>query len=876
MKPIQNTNNLATSAAIALSFFSLFIFPASSAFALTGDVAPRGAPDGKFDIADYVVLQQFVLGKATPTPAEIVAADVAPAGNPNGIINLADIIVLQRAIVNNRLQSGMMICMPGSGCPQGAYLAGATYLQQATDSQGNVLSVVYFDSARNPLTMQYDINGNIIGSNLVPIYQPPSDSTGNSTEVVGSLGGEFSVSPGGAATYSIPVEIPPGISGMQPQVSIVYDSSAENGLLGMGFVLSAQSEITRCHKTLAVEGVVSGVNYDATDAYCLDGQKLISIGGNQYITETGTTSKIEYVNNVFTVTSRSGTTTVYGSADSNILAQGKSVTRVWAVKSETDQYGNYVTYNYTQDGVNGDYWLNTIQYTGTYNSLPNATVEFNYETRSDVFTGYVAGSKNSSLKRLNKIVTKVNAATIYEYSFLYESANTTFRSRLAKIRKCAGVGGVNGCVKDTNFTWTNGDSTFANAIDTGINNIGYDSNKKIVDVNGDGKSDLVLAYGGFWHIRLSTGSGFGNDINTGIASVYAEYSQAIDYDGDGRMDVIFPADKVWKIMRSTGSNFQLISTGVTNAGYQNNLQIADVNGDGLSDLVLAYNSKWYVRLNTGGGFGAAIDTGINNVSWQYAQAVDMNGDGKTDIALPREYVWKYLQWTGTTLALISTTTSNTGYTNNPKFMDINGDSLPDLVYPYNYVWNIRLNRGGEFGPQIATTLNTLYWDQAMQIDYNRDGRVDLIYPVNTVWNILLSTGDNFTLVPTTINNVGWDNKPSVADVNGDGLTDLLLAYNSHWIIRPHNGMVEDYLVGIDNGAGVTRSIQYIPITNSSIYTKGTTATYPSQDIQFDKYVVSEQTTTDGLNGTVRTTYKYGGARVDLRGRGDLGFAWTES
>jgi len=99
----------------------------------------------------------------------------------------------------------------------------------------------------------------------------------------GYLPDAWSVTPGGAFTENIPLDVPSGRAGMAPSLSLAYDSNGSDGLLGMGWTLAgATSRITRCGQTLATEGSVTGVHYDMTDRYCLDGQKLIAVGAVGY------------------------------------------------------------------------------------------------------------------------------------------------------------------------------------------------------------------------------------------------------------------------------------------------------------------------------------------------------------------------------------------------------------------------------------------------------------------------------------------------------------------------------------------------------------------------------------------------------------------
>lgn len=113
---------------------------------------------------------------------------------------------------------------------------------------------------------------------------------GANTSVVGTTAGTFTVGEGGAATYSIPIQVSPGVNGLQPNLSLNYSSQAGNGHLGVGWSLGGLSSITRCPKTIATDGVKEGINYDSdpnNDAFCMDGQRLIVTRGR---TDTGLTN----------------------------------------------------------------------------------------------------------------------------------------------------------------------------------------------------------------------------------------------------------------------------------------------------------------------------------------------------------------------------------------------------------------------------------------------------------------------------------------------------------------------------------------------------------------------------------------------------------
>src|SRR5580693_9071433 len=91
---------------------------------------------------------------------------------------------------------------------------------------------------------------------------------------VGRTVGQFAVSPTGGAQYTIPIWAPPGPRGMQPNISLVYDSQAGIGPLGIGWSMSGLGAITRCNLTVAQDTTPASVALVTGDGYCINGSRL--------------------------------------------------------------------------------------------------------------------------------------------------------------------------------------------------------------------------------------------------------------------------------------------------------------------------------------------------------------------------------------------------------------------------------------------------------------------------------------------------------------------------------------------------------------------------------------------------------------------------
>jgi RHS repeat-associated protein len=212
--------------------------------------------------------------------------------------------------------------------------------------------------------------------------------------VVGTIGGTVDITALGGASYTIPIKVPEGIGGIQPNLSIVYNSQSGNGLLGWGWNLGGLSAITRVGHTLYHDGYVDGVDFNG-DRFSLDGQRLFALDaatyggdGTEYRTETDGMNKIvSYTETInvgggglfghgsysykiishFKVYTADGRILYYGKVDGEpdnarviYESEGEKKVVMWLLKRVEDRMGNYMVYNY--DIGNHDYRLNNIQY----------------------------------------------------------------------------------------------------------------------------------------------------------------------------------------------------------------------------------------------------------------------------------------------------------------------------------------------------------------------------------------------------------------------------------------------------------------------------------------------------------------------------------
>jgi len=291
------------------------------------------------------------------------------------------------------------------------------------------------------------------------------------TYVPNKLEGQFAVSPSGAATYRVPLPLPPGINDHEPKLSLNYNSQGGNGMLGMGWSLGGLSGITRCAQTKAQDGdgFVHNITNTWTDRFCLDGQRLVRVepttgasintgaigpyyvvDNTEYRTELETYTRVQafgqYANGpaYFIVQTKSGQKMWFGNtADSVTLAADGTTRTSWGVTRIDDVDGNSIMVEYKPDYPNGMTYPSIISYGGS-------VVAFGYEARPDVPLFYRAGQAHRTTLRLQTISVTPQSGGPNIGTLMYENNGVAGRSLMNQFSLCDPS---NQCMMPLKFAW---------------------------------------------------------------------------------------------------------------------------------------------------------------------------------------------------------------------------------------------------------------------------------------------------------------------------------------------------------------------------------------------------------------------------------------
>ncbi len=548
----------------------------------------------------------------------------------------------------------------------------------------------------------------------------------------------------GAFVYNLPLAIPPGRNGLEPSLSLSYNSQAvdNQSLFGYGWFVNLPSIARQNKKGLnrlyqenyfisSLSGELGPIEL-ADEHHGLYGAK----------TELGDFLRYEYAADDFwTVTDKQGTIYRFGLTAASRQDDPDDDSKIfkWLLEEIRDANDNFVKYEYEKN--NGQIYPLRITYTGHGQTDGIFSLEFLREQRPDQLVSYSMGFAARTVERINEILLKQAGQWFKKYQLAYRVGDNAARSILVSITESARDSQGNVLTLPANeFSYSVGNRSWQADEDLEIpidfiysNRDGFtpDRGARLIDINGDGLVDIL------------------NDVTV--------------YLNDGHN---------WQL----DENFQLPLSFLGNApGTENGLRLGDVNGDSLPDL---------------------IKSGYTGPEGQLVTAVYLNrGHGAPAWELDENYQ----------IPLSFTIAGGANRDRGVQLADVNADGLDDILCASdnsqgNGCSTVYLNRGDGSGwlasqtfqfPAPFIVINQAGADRYLRTDgglrladVNADGLPDLIHALfGQPARVYLNNGSNWLEdenweVPLPFvqgQPENYSNGVEIMDINADGLVDLARA-----------------------------------------------------------------------------------------------------
>ncbi|WP_299268143.1 SpvB/TcaC N-terminal domain-containing protein [uncultured Psychrosphaera sp.] len=643
------------------------------------------------------------------------------------------------------------------------------------------------------------------------VVLPTADIIKASAEF-GVTAGQFRVSESGAATYSIPFNLPAGIAGVKPEFGLAYSSQSGEGLAGMGWNLQGLSAITRCANSKLLDGYNKPVSYDITDHFCMDGQRLLlksgtqGVSGSTYVTEIDSQQIISYSDNKFSVVGKDNSLKVYGATKNAKLLldiDGESKIHSWFISYSQDnlrQSTNQIDYVYTEQDDLLEKVISEVTYSGN-------RVVFSYNKDSDRIkgSGYIQSNKLAQSATLNGVDIYNHNGSINQiksYNFELEE-NDIGQQTLTSIQECAYASEENNrqkvCKKPVEFDYNDvftqdqNDISFRNSLETKAGE--YLRSVMVLDTNNDGVNELVTLTqmtNKIAQLCIDTVDESGlvdkskNSCRDVSINQYLQQGIRLiptDPDGDGLITFLVNThydeyDGKWVQFEVSG-DAQLSGESELpifgNAVMGVNIKPIDLNGDGYSDLVhireepgdptafydpdRSYifvkfwdNVEQHYSLSVEVAFTSTLQGILNPEIPADWQSIDMNQDGLSDI----------MMWgSGGKGLYFYTLEPEVTIIDTPECKSSYGYFLPDCRFLYIH---------------NEKTIN-IEGKHAVPVDFNNDSLVDIVlYDKEAeIWRYYLNNGIDFLEGNDFKNNDNLSSSvaPMVVDVDADGKLELV-------------------------------------------------------------------------------------------------------
>jgi RHS repeat-associated protein len=718
----------------------------------------------------------------------------------------------------------------------------------------------------------------------------------------------------GTGNLTVPIALPPGRNGFQPQLNLAYSTGNGNGPFGLGWSLNIPGVTRKTSRGIPRYA-------DERDTFLLSGaEDLVLVattpGVTRYRPRTeGLFARIEHhkdaSTNQWEVRSKDGLLSVYGTHDRFLndpaaIANPENRSEIfnWKLTETRDPFGNRIRYDYerdsgdTEDHLWDQLYLRHISYVDytdpqSIDEQFLVSVTFNYEVRPDPFSEYRAGFEIRTTRRCTRIEVRTHAD----------------RERLVRVYHLIYLDQRN---VPTEQLPLKGGSLLSRVVVEG-----HDEEAHAPLPKSEPLPPLEFGYTTFEPTRrryqpLTGPSGarpnrsLGNPeyelvdlFGNGLPSIL-EFKEQVRYwrnRGDGRFDLM-------RTMETAPAGVRLSDPGV---------QLLDANGNGRADLMvsdglrkgffpLTFEGQWKEQ-----GFVPYRSAPSFILDAPDVRLMDLDGDGVTDALRSGPRFELYYNDPKDGWSNVETPERFPGDAfpdvsfEDPrvKLGDMTGDGLQDIVLFHNGRLEYWPYRGyGRWGRRVVMRNGPRFEDAAffpgtgfdpkrlLIGDVDGDGVADLVYISSSHVTVWINQNGNAWSDPVVIHGtppVTDATNVRLADMLGIGTDGILWTYDfgafpdSTYKFLDLTGGVKPYVLDhMDNHMGAVTKVSYAPSTRFYMEDEARPETRWRTPLPFPAQVVARVEVIDEIShGKLTTEYRYHHGYWDGKEREFRGFGMVE-